>query len=118
MRVLMKIVNRHSESAHTGHETPEAPASVRPYSSFSSGLQAVFPHVPLMNTATRRQFLQATAVGALALSQFPTVLRAADPDRKLKLGLIGCGWYGMVDVKAAVQGGGGGGRAGEARGGE
>jgi predicted dehydrogenase len=59
-----------------------------------------------MNTATRRQFLQATAVSALALSQFPTVLRAADPDRKLKLGLIGCGWYGMVDIKAAFQVGG------------
>jgi len=40
------------------------------------------------------------------LSQFPTVLRAADPDRKIKLGLIGCGWYGMVDVKAAFEVGG------------
>jgi len=59
-----------------------------------------------MNTATRRQFLQTTAVSALALSQFPSVLQAADPDRKLKLGLIGCGWYGMVDVKAAFQVGG------------
>jgi len=59
-----------------------------------------------MNTATRRQFLRATAVSAVALSQFPTVLRAADPDRKIKLGLIGCGWYGMVDVKAAFEVGG------------
>jgi predicted dehydrogenase len=59
-----------------------------------------------MNTATRRQFLQATAVSALALSQFPAILRAADPDRKLKLGLIGCGWYGMVDVQAAFKVGG------------
>ena len=33
-------------------------------------------------------------------------MRAADPDRKLKLGLIGCGWYGMVDVKAAFKVGG------------
>jgi predicted dehydrogenase len=59
-----------------------------------------------MKTPNRRQFLQTTAVSALALSQFPTVLRAADSDRKLKLGLIGCGWYGMVDVKAALQVGG------------
>jgi predicted dehydrogenase len=59
-----------------------------------------------MNTATRRQFLQTTAASALALSQFPAILRAADPDHKLKLGLIGCGWYGMVDLKAALQVGG------------
>ncbi len=59
-----------------------------------------------MHAATRRQFLQATAVSAVALSQFPAILRAADPDRKLKLGLIGCGWYGMVDVKAAFEVGG------------
>jgi predicted dehydrogenase len=59
-----------------------------------------------MNTATRRQFLRATTLSTLALSQFPTVLQAADPDRKLKLGLIGCGWYGMVDVQAAFKVGG------------
>jgi len=59
-----------------------------------------------MKSATRRQFLQTTVVGALVASHLPTVLRAADPDRKLKLGLIGCGWYGMVDVKAAFQVGG------------
>jgi len=60
----------------------------------------------IMNAATRRQFLQTTAVSALALSQFPSVLRGAEPDRKLKLGLIGCGWYGMVDLQAAFQVGG------------
>ena len=59
-----------------------------------------------MKTTSRRHFLQATAVSALALSQFPAILRAAEPARKLKLGLIGCGWYGMVDVKAAFQVGG------------
>ncbi|HWI57591.1 MAG TPA: Gfo/Idh/MocA family oxidoreductase [Bacillota bacterium] len=40
------------------------------------------------------------------LSQVPIVLHAAEPERKLKLGLIGCGWYGMVDVKAALKVGG------------
>ena len=59
-----------------------------------------------MNSATRRRFLQSTAVTTLALSQFPAVLGATDPERKLKLGLIGCGWYGMVDLKAAFQVGG------------
>ncbi len=59
-----------------------------------------------MKTATRRQFLQSTAVGAVALSQFPALLSGAEPDKKLKLGLIGCGWYGMVDLKAALKCGG------------
>ena len=59
-----------------------------------------------MNTGTRRQFLQTTTVGAVALAQFPTLLRAAEADRKVKLGLIGCGWYGMVDLKAALKCGG------------
>jgi len=59
-----------------------------------------------MNSGSRRQFLQSTALGAVALSQFPAVLRAADPDHKLQLGLIGCGWYGMVDLKAALKIGG------------
>ena len=59
-----------------------------------------------MNTGTRRQFLQSTAVGAVALSQFPALLHGADPDHKIRLGLIGCGWYGMVDLKAAFKCGG------------
>jgi predicted dehydrogenase len=59
-----------------------------------------------MNEITRRNFLQSTAAGAVVLSQFPTVLRAAEPERKIKLGLIGCGWYGMVDLKAALKAGG------------
>jgi hypothetical protein len=54
-----------------------------------------------MNTVSRRQFLHSAAVGAAALAAFPSVVRAAGADRMLKLGLIGCGWYGMVDVEAA-----------------
>lgn len=60
-----------------------------------------------MNPVPRRQFLHTTVVGtAAAAVSFPSVLRAAEPDRKLKLGLIGCGWYGMVDVEAAFKVGG------------
>ena len=59
-----------------------------------------------MNAITRRNFLQTTAAGAAVLSQFPTVLGADEPERKIKLGLIGCGWYGMVDMKAALKAGG------------
>jgi predicted dehydrogenase len=55
---------------------------------------------------TRRQFLGNTLAGALAGSAW--VARAADAasPRKLKLGLIGSGWYGMVDVQAAFKAGG------------
>lgn len=59
-----------------------------------------------MKSLSRRQFLQNSALGALVLSQGPAVLRGAEPDRKIKLGLIGCGWYGMVDAKAALKAGG------------
>jgi len=54
-----------------------------------------------MNSISRRRFLQSSAVGAVVLCQAPGLVRGAEPDRKLKLGLIGCGWYGMVDLKAA-----------------
>ncbi len=60
-----------------------------------------------MNIYSRRQFLGTVAAGAAGLSCLP-YLAAAEPaaNRKLKLGLIGCGWYGMVDVKAAFKAGG------------
>jgi Zn-dependent alcohol dehydrogenase len=63
-------------------------------------------HISHMNTISRRHFLHSAAVGAATVSAFPSVLRAADPARPLKLGLIGCGWYGMVDVEAAFKVGG------------
>ena len=56
-----------------------------------------------MNHPSRRQFL-ASAAGAVAASTLH--LRAAEAERKLKLGLIGCGWYGLVDVEAAFKVGG------------
>jgi predicted dehydrogenase len=59
-----------------------------------------------MNSMTRRHFLIEAAAGAVVASQFPSVARGAEPEGKLKLGLIGCGWYGMVDAKAALQVGG------------
>jgi predicted dehydrogenase len=59
-----------------------------------------------MQSVTRRQFLHSSALGAVALSQMPAVLDAAEPDSKLRMGLIGCGWYGMEDAKAALKAGG------------
>lgn len=57
----------------------------------------------------RRQFLGAVAAGTAALSQLKAQVAgtpAAAGGRKVKLGLIGCGWYGMVDVNAAFKAGG------------
>jgi predicted dehydrogenase len=62
--------------------------------------------VTRVNPLNRRQFLGAAA-GALAITQLPA--RAAAPaanPRPVKLGLIGCGWWGMVVVKAAFKAGG------------
>jgi predicted dehydrogenase len=61
----------------------------------------------MKNRMNRRTFLGTTALGTAALGSF--ALRAADGGanpRKLKLGLIGCGWYGLVDLKAAFKVGG------------
>jgi ornithine cyclodeaminase/alanine dehydrogenase-like protein (mu-crystallin family) len=60
-----------------------------------------------MNSSiTRRKFIQASALGALAVSTAPAVLGATGSDKKIRLGLIGAGWYGMVDVNAAFKVGG------------
>jgi len=56
--------------------------------------------------STRRQFVQRMAA-ASALGSLPVRLRGADVSgRTIKLGLIGCGWYGLVDVEAAFKVGG------------
>jgi predicted dehydrogenase len=59
-----------------------------------------------MNQINRRQFIGSAAAGTSVLGSVLT--RAADDAgaKKLKLGLIGCGWYGMVDVGAAFKAGG------------
>jgi ornithine cyclodeaminase/alanine dehydrogenase-like protein (mu-crystallin family) len=53
----------------------------------------------------RRKFLEISSLGSAALATsmyFPFV-----PDNRIiKIGLIGAGWYGMVDVKAALKIGG------------
>lgn len=59
-----------------------------------------------MDTLDRRAFLQRTALASAAVSLLPKAGYAAPADAKLKLGLIGCGWYGMVDVEAATKAGG------------
>jgi predicted dehydrogenase len=61
--------------------------------------------LPAMNELTRRHFLQGAAAVA-ALTQFPSLLRGATSDRKLQLGVIGCGGYGMTNIRAALKAGG------------
>lgn len=53
----------------------------------------------------RRSFIQKTSIGTLAMATafpFPAHARSM----KLKVGLIGCGWYGMVIAEAALKVGG------------
>jgi predicted dehydrogenase len=53
--------------------------------------------------SNRRQFLAAVASGGAALAR-PRF--GAGADRRLRVGVIGCGWYGMVDMNAAWKAGG------------
>lgn len=69
-----------------------------------------------MKPLNRRQFLGTVTAGAAALTHLQSQAAetpvaapakpAAPAGRTVKLGLIGCGWYGMVDVKAAFKAGG------------
>jgi len=58
-----------------------------------------------MEKMNRRKFIGTTVAGTVAMT---TMLRGASNTEKpkLKTGLVGCGWYGMVDVKAAFKVGG------------
>jgi predicted dehydrogenase len=52
----------------------------------------------------RRRFLQQTALASVALSAAP-FLRAADPAKKYRTALIGCGWWGKNILKEAIASG-------------
>lgn len=53
----------------------------------------------------RRSFVKSASLGLIAGS-LPWYLPDLGSERKLRLGLIGAGWYGMVIVKAALKAGG------------
>jgi len=53
----------------------------------------------------RRKFLKVTSMGSAALAS-SFYIPSLPQDRKLRIGLIGAGWYGMVDVTAALKVGG------------
>jgi predicted homoserine dehydrogenase-like protein len=50
----------------------------------------------------RRKFLELTSMGSAALASSLHFPQTSD-QRKIKIGLIGSGWYGMVDAKAALK---------------
>ena len=58
-----------------------------------------------MRSTSRRQFLGTTAAAAASVALGRSVSGAAE-NRTLRLGVIGVGWYGMVDTRAALKVGG------------
>jgi predicted dehydrogenase len=56
-----------------------------------------------MQTMNRRKFLGTTAASAAAM---PALVRGAADERKIKIGVIGCGGYGNADLNAAFKVGG------------
>ena len=52
----------------------------------------------------RRKFIEMTAAGSAALTA-SMYIPGIQKDNKLRIGLIGAGWYGMVDAKAALKAG-------------
>jgi len=52
----------------------------------------------------RRKFIEMTATGSAALTA-SIYIPGIQQDKKLRIGLIGAGWYGMVDAKAALKAG-------------
>ena len=56
-----------------------------------------------MGKTSRRTFLGAAAAGTVALTRS---VYGAEEEQKLKMGVIGVGWYGMVDTEAALKAGG------------
>jgi predicted dehydrogenase len=52
----------------------------------------------------RRDFVKTAAMGSAAMAA-SFYIPASQTGRKLKLGLIGAGWYGMVDINAAFKSG-------------
>src|SRR5690606_11700161 len=62
------------------------------------------PKSETMNTLPRRHFL-GTAAAAAAFATLRSHAEEASPPA-IKLGLIGCGWWGLIDAKAALKAGG------------
>lgn len=53
----------------------------------------------------RRRFL-GSAAATVAWSALPSLAAETPPGSKIRFGLIGCGWWGLLDAKAALKSGG------------
>ena len=60
---------------------------------------------PMMNSIPRRHFL-GSAAATVALAALPSTAADSPPGSKIRIGLIGCGWWGLIDAKAALKSGG------------
>ena len=52
----------------------------------------------------RRKFIEMTTLGSAAMAS-SLYIPSLQQDRKIRIGLIGAGWYGMVDINAAFKSG-------------
>src|SRR5438067_6152339 len=52
---------------------------------------------------TRRSFLKTSGAGAFALASAKISLFAVEEEKPLRVGLIGCGWYGKTDLFHLIQ---------------
>jgi predicted dehydrogenase len=59
-----------------------------------------------MEKMNRRKFIGTAMAGTVAMTEMLHGASNNSGEHKLKTGLIGCGWYGMVDVKSAFKVGG------------
>ncbi|HOO98631.1 MAG TPA: hypothetical protein PK766_03650 [Bacteroidales bacterium] len=53
----------------------------------------------------RRDFVRTASIGSAAMAASFYIPELSQNERKLRLGLIGAGWYGMVDINAAFKSG-------------
>ena len=51
----------------------------------------------------RRSFIQKSSIATIGLVSALQIPTFAATDDKLKVGLIGCGWWGMIDINAALR---------------
>lgn len=67
-----------------------------------------FAHLAYMQDISRRHFLSSSSAAALALAATPAILQSAEKNASapLRMGLIGCGGYGMANARAALKAGG------------
>lgn len=47
----------------------------------------------------RRTFIQTGTLASMALAGVPALAQPAADNRTLRVGVVGCGWYGMVDLR-------------------